>query len=139
MGFFSIFSSIAKGIVQPVVGYFDTKQKLREQTATNKLNYLKALGDRQASLVSQGLAADATWEMESIRAGQSYRGIELIIISIPTVMCFTPYAYIVRNGFDALAKTPTWFQFVFVTIFLANYGIRTWRRNTNPGKSGGSL
>ncbi len=132
MGFFSIFSSIASGIVKPVVGYFKNKSDLAAQTQANKLNYLKALGDRQASLVSQGLAADATWEMESIRAGQSYRGVELLIISIPVTLCFTPWSYIVRDGFDALAKTPSWFQFVFVTIFLANYGIRTWRRNTTP-------
>ncbi len=131
MGFLSIFSSLASGIVKPVVGYFQNKQALAAQGQANKLKYLQAVGDRQAALVTQGLAADATWELESIKAGQQYRGFELYVVSLPLILCFTPYAYIVKNGFDAISKTPSWFQFTFMTIFLANYGVRLWRRNTS--------
>jgi hypothetical protein len=87
------------------------------------------VGDRQAQLVSQGLAADATWELESIKAGQQYRGFELYVVSIPLILCFTPWAYLVKNGFDAISKTPQWFQLTFMVLFFANYGVRFWRRN----------
>ena|SRR6185437_15305337 len=122
-------ASLVSGLVSPVVGYFNNKQELAAQKQVNQLNYLKAQGDRQAQLVSQGLAADANWEMESIKAGQQYRGFELYVVSIPLILCFTPYVYLVKNGFDAISKTPTWFQLLFSAIFMANYGIRIWRRN----------
>jgi hypothetical protein len=131
MGFLNIFSSIASGIVKPVVGYFQNKQALAAQGQANQLKYLQAIGDRQAALVSQGLAADATWELESIKAGSQYRGFELYVVSVPLILCFTPWSYIVKAGFDAIANTPTWFQFTFMTIFLGNYGVRLWRRNTS--------
>lgn len=131
MGFLNIFSALASGIVKPVVGYFQNKQQLTAQAQANQLKYLQAQGDRQADLVRQGLAADATWELESIKAGQQYRGLELYILSIPLVLCFTPYAYVVKNGFAALEATPKWFQLLVTTVFLANYGYRLWRRNTS--------
>ena len=131
MGFFNILGAIGSTIVKPVVGYFQNKQQLAAQAQANKLKYLQAQGDRQADLVRQGLAADATWELESIKAGQQYRGFELYILSIPMVLCFTPWAYIVERGFKALAATPKWFQLLLTTVFLANYGYRLWRRNTS--------
>lgn len=131
MGFFNILGAIGSTIVKPVVGYFQNKQQLAAQAQANKLKYLQAQGDRQADLVRQGLAADATWELESIKAGQQYRGFELYVLSIPLVLCFTPYAYIVDRGFKALDATPRWFQLLLTTVFLANYGYRLWRRNTS--------
>jgi hypothetical protein len=93
------------------------------------LQAVKATGDRQAALISQGLSADANWELESIKAGAGWtRNFELYVISIPAILCFTHWSYIVKAGFDALANTPTWFQTTFVTLYLANYGIRLWRR-----------
>ena len=125
-----ILSSLVSGLISPVVNYFNTRQQLSAQEAANKLAFLKAVGDRQAQLVSQGLAADATWELESIKAGQQYRGFELYVVSVPLVLCFIPGgAAIVEHGFAAIAKTPAWYQIVFLSIFLANYGIRYWRRN----------
>lgn len=131
MGFFNILGAIGSVVVQPVVGYLKNKQQLAAQAQANQLKYLQAQGDRQADLVRQGLAADATWELESIKAGQQYRGFELYILSIPLVLCFTPWAYVVKNGFAALEATPKWFQLLLTTVFLANYGYRLWRRNTS--------
>lgn len=125
-----VISDLVSGLVSPVVNYFNTKQQLSAQEAANKLSFLKAVGDRQAQLVSQGLAADATWEMESIKAGQQYRGFELYVVSVPLIMCFIPRCDVyVKAGFEAIAGTPIWFQTLAITIFLANYGIRAWRRN----------
>jgi hypothetical protein len=124
MGFLDIFSAITKGLVSPVVGYFNNKQQISAQLQTNKLKALQAAGDRQAQLISQGMAETASWEMASLQAGQDYRGFELIVLSIPVVMCFTHWAYIVENGFRALSLTPGWFQTIFITVYMANYGIR---------------
>lgn len=131
MGFFNILGAVGSAIVKPVVGYFQNKQQLAAQAQANKLKYLQAQGDRQADLVRQGLAADATWELESIKAGQQYRGFELYILSIPLILCFTPWTEIVKSGFAVLDATPKWYQLLLTTVFLANYGYRLWRRNTS--------
>lgn len=129
MAFIDVFSSIASGLVQPVVGYFDNKQKLAAQASQHKLDINDAVNQRQCDLIKQGLAADAAWEMASITAGQSSRNFELYLLSVPLAICFTPWAHYVTDGFKALSGTPGWFQTLLVTIFLANYGIRLWRRN----------
>lgn len=129
MAFLDVFSSIASGLISPVVTYFDTKQKLQAQATQAQLQINDAVNQRQCDLIKQGLAADATWEMASITAGQGSRNFELYILSVPLVICFTPWAHVVSDGFNALAKTPGWFQTLLVTIYLANYGIRLWRRS----------
>lgn len=127
--FASIASGLVSGIVKPVTGYFQRKAELTEAKHVADLAAVKAEGDRKAQLITQGLAADANWEMESIRAGQGWmRNFELYVISIPAVLCFTPWHAVVKEGFAALAQTPGWFQTVFITLYLANYGIRLWRR-----------
>ncbi len=117
-------TSLFAGVVKPVVGYFKDKQDIHAQLQENKLKVLQAAGDRQAALVSQGMAETASWEMASMQAGQDYRGLELIVLSIPVVMCFTPYSHIVDAGFRALGHTPMWFQGIFITVYMANYGLR---------------
>lgn len=117
-------SSLVSGIVSPVTTYLTNKQQISAQLQANKLKVLQAAGDRHAALVSQGMAETANWEMASLQAGEDYRGFELIVLSIPVVLCFTPYAYIVEQGFHALSQTPPWFQTIFITVYMANYGIR---------------
>jgi hypothetical protein len=119
------------GIVSPVATYFTRKAELSEAQHQADLEAVKAQGDRKAALITQGLTADATWEADSLKAGAGWmRNFELYVISIPAILCFFKAgAGIVASGFDALAKTPGWYQTAFLTIYLANYGIRLWRRN----------
>ena len=117
-------SSLVSGIVSPVTTYLTSRQQISAQLQANKLKVLQATGDRQAALISQGMAETANWEMASLQAGQDFRGFELGVLSIPAVLCFTPYAYVVERGFHALSQTPPWFQTIFITVYLANYGIR---------------
>lgn len=128
-----LISGIVTGLVSPITTLFQRKAELNEAKHEADLAIVKAQGERQAQLVSQGLAADATWEIESLRAGQAgwMRNFELYVVSIPAILCFCggKYAQIVRDGFAALATCPVWFQTLLLTIFLANYGIRLWRRN----------
>jgi hypothetical protein len=51
------------------------------------------------------------------------------MFSTPFVLCFVPQAApYVAAGFDALAKTPTWYVIGSMSVFMATYGIRWWRR-----------
>lgn len=125
----SMITSAISGIVSPVTTYFTRRAELNEAQHAADLAAVKAQGDRQAQLITQGLSADAAWEMESIRSAGFARHFELIVVSIPLVMCFIPKMQpYVKAGFDALSATPQWFQWLVLTIFCANYGIRLWRR-----------
>lgn len=126
----SIIGNVASGIVSPITTAITRHQEIAAAEHDADLKAVQAQGDRQAELIKQGLAADATWELESLKAGAGWaRNFELYVLSIPAVMCFIPTMQpYVKAGFDALAGTPAWFQTAFLTVYLANYGIRLWRR-----------
>lgn len=131
----SIWTDLIGGLTGPVATYFTRRAELSAQSHQNDVDLLKAQGERQASLYSQGLAADASWEQEFARqAGTSWKDeYELLVLSVPMMLCFVHTSWlngpqIVKAGFDAISSTPSWFQFLVVTIYLANYGIRYWRK-----------
>lgn len=126
------FLDIAGVILKPIGDAYAKRQERKAVEHTNNIELLKAQGERQAKLASEGLAADAAWEMEFARqAGNSWKDeFELLILSVPLILCFFKAGAVrVHEGFAALSATPLWFQGLVVTIFLANYGIRNWRRN----------
>jgi len=58
----------------------------------------------------------------------------LIILSIPMILAFIPYTVkYVEAGFIALDGTPLWYRTTVMTIYLATFGIRLWRRDMNKG------
>lgn len=127
-----ILDKVIGGLAGPVVSYLNERQKLRSAERIRAEELKEATHKRQIELISQGLAADANWEMVfANQASSTWKDeYELIIISIPTIMSFIPgLAVYVSVGFEALARTPAWYQTLLITIFLANYGIRFWRRN----------
>lgn len=129
---------VGGGIVEPIAGYFtkreerkalESQMKSQEKMKDHELEM--AFKQRQIDLVSQGLTADMNWEMEFAKQASSTWKDEytLIVVSIPAVLAFIPsMAKYVEQGFNALAKTPLWYQVMLCSIFLATYGIRYWRR-----------
>lgn len=134
----SIWANLTGGVAKSVGDYFVKRQEIRLQKLKMdseervKMHELKmAHLDRQTQLRREGLTADANWEMEFARqAASSWKDeYTLIVVSIPAVLSFIPYCDVyVANGFDALAKTPVWYQSMLITLFLATVGIRFWRR-----------
>lgn len=122
---------ILTGLAKPLSDFFTRRAEIKAAQHQADLAVVTATGERRAALVKDGLAADAAWEMEFARqASSSWKDeYELVLLSIPLVMSFFPSgAALVHAGFEALSKTPLWYQGLLVTIFLANYGIRNWRR-----------
>lgn len=134
----SIWADVVKGITGPVAEYFTRRQEIKvqkmqmESQERIKMHELKmAQLDRQLQLYREGLAADANWEMEFARqAASSWKDeYTLLVVSIPAVLSFIPGGDVyVSKGFDALSKTPVWYQLMLITLFFATVGIRYWRR-----------
>lgn len=134
----SIWTDVVKGITGPVAEFFIRRQEIKvqkmqmESQERIKMHELKmAQLDRQLQLYREGLAADANWEMEfARRAASSWKDeYTLLVVSIPAVLSFIPGGDVyVSKGFDALSKTPVWYQLMLITLFFATVGIRYWRR-----------
>lgn len=125
------------GKTPEIVGnYFTEKLRLKAEEKRRDFERQEAVHKRQCDLISHGLAADATWEMEHCR--QAANGLKdeyvLGIVSIPAVLCFIQTAEIngpeiVRNGMAALDGTPLWYQIILGSILLSTIGVRWWRRS----------
>lgn len=127
----AIWSDIITGITGPVADYFKTRQENKTRENIRKMELADALQQRQISLISQGLTADMNWEMAfANQAATSWKDeFELLVLTIPLVMCFVPgLSQYVLDGFKVLAQCPQWFLFLVISIYLANYGIRYWRK-----------
>ena len=126
-------AALGTGIVEPLSNYFTRRAELSAARFEARLKFEQAKGDRQAALIAQGLAADATWEVEQIRNSGWKDEYVLIILSIPSILSFVKIgtfdgAAIVAAGFDALQGTPEWYRWLILLVFTAVYGIRIWRR-----------
>ena len=121
--------NLLTGIPEAIGNYFTEKQKLKSVERLQKLELDAAVHKRKVELISQGLHADASWEIEQIKASGWKDEWVLIIVSIPLILCFIPGADVyVAAGFSALDKTPDWYTWLVLLIFTAVYGIRIWRR-----------
>lgn len=127
----SILKDVIAGLTGPVAGYLQRRQELRLERHKADLAVIQAAGERAARAVSEGLAADAAWELESLRAHSSGWKDEfvLLVLSSPLILCFFPStAPAVLEGFRILDQTPGYFKLLVVAVFGAIYGLRMWRR-----------
>ena len=134
----SLFGDLAKGItgglldkVAPQVGkYFREKQEQNHAIEMKKLEG-KLEWEKQKTLrAERSEGRDHEWEMASLAAHSKTWKDEwvLIVLSVPAIMAFTPWAHYVHDGFSALQATPIWYQGILGAVFLAVYGIRYMRR-----------
>jgi len=120
------------GIPDKIGEYFIRKQEIKAQDRQQERALKQALHERQIDLIKQGLHADMQWELEMAKQAASSWKDEyvLLLVSIPAIMCFIPGLDVyVHRGFEAISKMPGWYQITFVSVLLATYGIRWWRRS----------
>ena len=129
-----IIATLTGQTVGAVLEYKANKMKLRAEIEMEKLRgkaaYEKAKTDRAGA--SEG--RDAEWESQSIANSGWKDEWVIIIMSIPMVLSFIPYTQpFVVAGFSALEDTPVWYRITLMSIYLATFGIRLWRRDMNKG------
>lgn len=126
----SIISKIFAGPVTLVAEIYKRRMEIKAEDRAAERQIKAAQLQRQVELIQQGLAADATWELEQIKSAGWKDEYVLIVLSIPLIMCFVPgLVTYVTLGFAALSATPQWYQWLLMMVFAAVYGIRLWRRN----------
>lgn len=124
-----ILSKLLSGPLDLAAKYFTRRMEIKAEDRQQERELQKAIHERQVNLIREGLAADATWELEQIKNSGWKDEWVLLLLSIPLIGCFIPkvQAYILQ-GFAVLDKTPDWYMWLVMMIFAATYGIRIWRR-----------
>lgn len=123
----TILSKLVGTLPESLVGYFETKQELKQNL---KLAKLQGKIDLQKAKSQRKAAEQAhvhTWETMYVKMQQnSYKDeIVLAVFLWPFVGVFIPVVQdYVLTGFDYLAKVPYWWVGLAVAISLAIYGIR---------------
>lgn len=127
----TIVGALLGKVAPQVAEYYIQKQSLKYKARLaeleGKIAWQKALTHR----ASESEGRDHEWELARIEDSGWKDEWVLFLLSIPLVLSFIPYTQgAVLEGFNALSKTPAWYQGMVVTIFFAIYGIRKWRRKT---------
>lgn len=128
----TIVAKLVGTLPESLVGYFETKQKLKQNLKLAKLEgkiaIAKAKSDRQAA----EQAHVHTWETMYVKMQENSWKDEVVLTVFlwPFVGVFIPGVQdYVLNGFDYLANVPYWWTGLTVAISLAIYGIR--HKNAN--------
>lgn len=127
----SVLKAILGAPAEAVARYFTRRLEIKAEDRQQERALKRAQVERQVDLIKTGLAADATWELESLKAHADGWKDEFVLVmfAIPYVLSFFPHtAAYVSAGFDAITKMPTWYVVGSMSVFMATYGIRWWRR-----------
>ena len=130
-----LISTLTGQTVGAVLEYKAAKAKLKGEIALETLRGKAAWEAAKTQRASESEGYDHDWEMASINNSGWKDELVLIILSIPMITSFIPWTQAATQaGFDSLATTPLWYRTTVMSIYLATFGLRLWRRDTN--KSG---
>lgn len=125
----TLWDKIVGTVTQPIADGVKSYLEIRSKERLRKIELEDAIHQRRVELIKQGLAADASWELEQIRNSGWKDEYVLLVLSLPLVGCFIPATSDdILRGFEVLAQTPEWFRWLVLMIFAGVYGIRIWRR-----------
>ncbi len=131
----SIVGALLGKVAPKVADYYMQKQQLKADIELEILKGKAAYEAAKTQRASESEGHDHEWELASIANSGWKDEWVLVILSIPMVCVFVPFLTDdIQAGFDALATTPLWYRTTVMTIYLATFGIRLWRRDMN--KSG---
>jgi len=129
-----IIATLTGQTVGAVLEYKAAKAKLKGEIALETLRGKAAWEAAKTQRASESEGYDHDWEMASINNSGWKDELVLIILSIPMITSFIPWTQAATQaGFDALATTPLWYRTTVMSIYLATFGIRLWRRDVNKG------
>ena len=105
------------------------KGKAEEKAATSKAKVAKA--EAEAEVMKVAATHEAGWEKIMAQGSQDSWKDEAwtILFIIIIAMCFIPFTQpYVEQGFDALSRTPDWFQWAMYASIGASFGLRGIKR-----------
>lgn len=112
----------AKGAYKTYQEGKNLKKRLQIQHDIKKL-------EANEKALSEGRKQDTDWELASLKNSSWKDEFWTIMIALPLPFVWFPKTQeAVLKGFEILNQTPDWYRWLLVTIVLAAFGIRMWRR-----------
>lgn len=117
--------SILGGLVAPVTSLVEGWQARKEAKLKSDLAIQTAKTAASIKRMETAQNGDISWENTQINNSGWKDEYWTIILSIPCVLCFIPgcVGYVVK-GFEALDKTPKWYQWALGVSIAASFGYR---------------
>lgn len=129
-----IIATLTGQTVEAVLEYKTASRKAKTEIKLEILRGKAAYERAKTQRASESEGHDAQWEAQSIANSGWKDEWVIIIMSIPMILSFIPWTQpFVVSGFEALNGTPLWYRTTVMTIYLATFGIRLWRRDMNKG------
>ena len=124
-----LIASLTGQTVGAVLEYRVERRRLKNEI---KLEEMRGKAEWERAKTKRAEASegrDHDWEMLSIRNSGYKDEWVLGLVSIPMILSFIPSTQpIVQSGFETLEGTPPWYRMLVMSVMLAVYGIRWWRR-----------
>ena len=125
----SVIANLIGNIGGNVVEAVDNRGKRKHEDRMKAMEIEEMRHKKQLEMVIRGQEMDNSWELEQIKNSGWKDEFVLLLLSIPLILSFIPGTVgYVEAGFEALSKTPQWYQWLILAVFAAIYGIRIWRR-----------
>ena len=129
-----IIATLTGQTVEHVLAYKTAKRTLKANIELERLKGKAAYEAAKTKRAADSEGHDHEWEMESIKNSGWKDEWVLVILSVPMILSFIPYTQpFVVAGFIALNGTPLWYRTTVMSIYLATFGLRLWRRDVNKG------
>ena len=117
--------TIIKMIASPLTEIASGWQKRKTAKLESDLQINEAQTKAQIKKIDTGQHADIAWENKQIDQSGWKDEFWTIVIAIPLIMCFVPSMVIyVERGFEALEKTPDWYQALVSVAVAAAFGVK---------------
>ena len=108
-----------------IAGPIKSWQQRKQAKLESDLKINEAKTEAKIERLKTGQQADIAWENTSIEQSSWKDEWFTIVLSIPAILCFIPgMAAYVRAGFEALRKTPDWYQWAFLVAIGSSFGYR---------------
>lgn len=126
----AVVSGLLGKVAPKVADYYIQKSEGEREIELERLRGKLAWEQAQTRRAEASEGRDHEWELQSMLMHSKGWKDDwvLVVVSVPLVLSFTPWHSMVADGFARLEETPVWYQTMVVTIYLAIYGVRWWRR-----------
>ena len=114
-----------ESIVSGIVGWFESKQKLKEVELESKIEVAKAKAAAKIDLYKSGVVGDIAWEKDSLDNSGWKDECWTIGISMPLILAWCPWtSEWVTEGFNTFAAMPDWYQIAFGICVSSAFGFK---------------
>lgn len=117
MNWFDLFAKVPEA----VSGFFQKREerKIREKELEAALHQKRLEGIHKAD------EYEHAWNLAQIQNSGWKDEYWTIVLSIPAIGSFIPkFSVYIQQGFEALAATPTWYQYIFTAAVLSAFGLK---------------